>query len=512
MTAKRTPPPGALEASSALNPPRFANFGPSPALPEGFSTRLRSVCGTVRSDDAARVEAGRDWWPLSALWAANGRSPCLPELVAVPSSLAEVSAVTSLCNRERVPLTVFAGASGVCGASLPLKSGVSLDMTGLQGISDVDATSRTVEVRAGTFGQDFEDGLRSAYDLTVGHWPQSMTLSTVGGWVACRGAGQFSTRYGKIEDIVTALEVVLADGTVLHLGGAYPRSATGPDLSQLFIGSEGTLGVITSVRLRAHKVPPATSRFAYGFSDFESGLRACMRILQRGATPAVLRLYDRVESERNFAAAGTCVLLVADEADPVVLDAVTRMVDEECAEASRLGAEPVEAWFEHRNQVPDIASLVAGGLVVDTVEVAGSWRALPAIYSEALSALRGLEATVAASAHQSHAYIDGACLYFTFAGRPDRASEAAHAVPTGARGVAWSPESSAEVFYKAAFDAVTRAALRNGGTVSHHHGIGLNRAGYMSDQLGAGLDVLRALKGALDPNGILNPGKLWHSQ
>ncbi len=512
MKAKRTPPPRALDGSSEPNPPRFALSRSFPAMPNGFASRLRGVCGSVRADQAARVEASRDWWPLSTLWALNGRSPCLPDLVAVPSSLEEVSAVASLCNREKVPLTVFAGASGVCGASIPLQSGVSLDMTGMEGIVDVDATSRTVEVRAGTFGQAFEDGLRSNYDLTVGHWPQSIALSTVGGWVACRGAGQFSTRYGKIEDMVTALEVVLADGTVLHTGGAYPRSATGPDLTQLFVGSEGTLGVITSVRLRAHKVPPAESKFAYGFTDFESGLEACRRVLQRGATPAVLRLYDRAESERHFAGVGACVLLVADEADPVMLDAATKVVADECSDASQLGADLVETWFERRNDIPDIANLVAAGLVVDTVEVAGSWRALPAIYAEALAALRSLEGTLAASAHQSHAYSDGACLYFTFAGRPvddPRPGDSARAAATSP---AWKPEGAAELFYRAAFDAVTHAALRNGGTVSHHHGVGLNRAGYMREHLGTGLDVLRSLKGALDPNGILNPGKLGFVQ
>ncbi len=508
MTAKRTPPPGALDASSAVNPVRFALSRSSHTLPEAFASRLRGVCGTVLHDDAARVEAGRDWWPLSAVWASQGRQPCLPQLVAVPSSIQEVSAVSALCNRERVPLTVFAGASGVCGASLPLRSGVSLDVTALHGISDVDAKSRTVQVGAGTFGQDLENELRSSHDLTVGHWPQSMALSTVGGWVACRGAGQFSTRYGKIEDMVTALEVVLADGTVVDTGGAYPKSATGPDLTQVFLGSEGTLGVITSVRLRAHKVPAATTRFAYGFKDFDSGLEACRRVLQRGATPAVLRLYDRTESERNFAFAGVCVLLVADEADPVMLEATQRVVDEECGEASQLGPDPVEQWFKHRNEIPDIAGLVAAGLVVDTVEVAGSWGALPAMYSEALSALRGVEGTVAASAHQSHAYSDGACLYFTFAGRPADTGRYSDAGQTAGMSPSWTPDSAAEAFYKEAFDAVTLAALRNGGTVSHHHGIGLNRAGYMKQHLGAGLDVLRALKGALDPNGILNPGKL----
>ena len=503
---QRTAPPGALGAHAAHQPTRFEVSGGNVAVSDDFVRRLAGVCVEVTTSDAARVEAGRDWWPLSAVWAANATSPALPAVVAAPASTAEVADIVKLCSETRVPLTVFGGASGVCGGSIPLHGGVSLDMTGIFGIRDVDATSQTVEAGAGTFGLAFEEELRSTHSLTVGHWPQSMVMSTVGGWVACRGAGQYSTRYGKIEDIVLGLEVVLADGSVIHTGGHFPRSATGPDLNQLFLGSEGTLGVITSVRMRAHPVAEAQTRRAYGFASFETGLVACRRILQRGATPAVLRLYDKTESNRNFNSNDVALLIVLDEGDQKLIDAVMSVVDEECAAASRLGEEPVTHWLEHRNRVPDIAELVAAGLVVDTVEVAGSWRALEAIYQEALSALLSLEGTVAASAHQSHAYSDGACLYFTFAGRPPQSTPgiASHEVSTTIQ--------SAESYYHKAFDAVTLATLANGGTLSHHHGVGLNRSRYMRRQLGAGRDVLRSIKMALDPHGILNPGKLGFDQ
>src|SRR4029079_16622400 len=138
----------------------------------------------------------------------------------------------------------------------PVFGGVLLDLTALKGIVSVDTTSMLVDVRAGTFGDVFEDALRDQYGVTCGHWPQSMALSTVGGWVACRGAGQMSTRYGKIEDIVEGLDVVLADGTLITTGGA-PRAAVGPDLNQVFLGSEGTLGVVVGARLRAHRLPAA---------------------------------------------------------------------------------------------------------------------------------------------------------------------------------------------------------------------------------------------------------------
>ncbi len=468
------------------------------AVDDTLVRRLADACASVSTLDDDRTEAGRDWWPLAIGWAAGGAVPSRPAVVARPTDTAQVSAVLALCDAERIPVTPAGGRSGVCGASIPLFGGVALDLCGLAGIGDVDATSLVADLRAGTFGPDVEAGLRDGHGLTLGHWPQSMDLSTVGGWLACRGAGQYSNRYGKIEDMVLGLEVVLADGRVVRTGGRGPRSATGPDLTQLFVGSEGTLGVITEGRFRVHPVPAGDGRRAFGFGSFADGLDACRRILRRGATPAVLRLYDATESGRSFDLGGTNVLVVLDEADPALVAATLGIVDQECAAADPLDAGLVDRWLGHRNDVSALAPLWRAGVVVDTVEVSGRWAALPGLYDAVLGALASVEGTLVASSHQSHAYTDGACLYFTFAGRPP---EEVAADPDGRD--AW-----VSTYYRRAWDEVTRATLDAGGALSHHHGIGLNRARFLADGLGPAFDVLASVKAALDPHGILNPGKL----
>jgi alkyldihydroxyacetonephosphate synthase len=379
----------------------------------------------------------------------------------------------------------------VCGASIPVFGGVALDLTGMEGIVDVDDASLLVTARAGTFGDVFEDELRAGYGLTGGHWPQSIALSTVGGWVACRGAGQYSTRYGKIEDIVRGLEVVLADGTIVRTGGRGPRQAVGPDLNQLFVGSEGTLGVITEVEFRAHPVPSGEGRAAYGFASFADGLEACRLILRADANPAVLRLYDGRESRRHFdTPRGQSVLLVLDEAEPALVAGNLAVVADACTAvgAERLDDHLLDHWLETRNDVAGLEKAVRGGVVVDTTEISGRWRDLPGIYDAVVAAMEAVPGTIAITSHQSHAYTDGACLYFTWAGQTD----------------------DVERFYNSAWDAVTNTVLAHGGALSHHHGVGLNRGRFVTDALGAaGYDVLRSVKTALDPNGILNPGKFF---
>jgi len=457
--------------------------------------RLADVCA-VDDDDDGRAEAGRDWWPVAIGWAVDGEVPSRPAVVARPSDTAQVASVLALCHEARVPVTPAGGRSGVCGASVPLFGGVALDLCGLAGVGDVDTESLVADIRAGTFGPDVESTLRAGSGVTLGHWPQSMDLSTVGGWLACRGAGQYSNRYGKIEDMVIGLEVVLADGRVVRTGGHGPRSATGPDLTQLFVGSEGTLGVITEGRFRVRPVPEGEGQRAFGFTSFADGLDACRRILRRDATPAVLRLYDETESARSFEQPDTNVLIVLDEGDPGLVEATLGVVDQECRGSDPLDVALVERWLGHRNDVSALAPLWRSGIVVDTVEIAGRWRALPGLYRAVLDALGRVEGTLVASSHQSHAYSDGACLYFTFAGRP------ASGVPDADRR-AWVAG-----YYRRAWDEVTAATMDAGGAISHHHGIGINRARFMPDALGAGFEVLASLKGALDPHGILNPGKL----
>jgi alkyldihydroxyacetonephosphate synthase len=450
--------------------------------------RLEATGAELVDDEHAVADASRDWWPLAMIWALDGQVAARASVVVRPHDVSEVSAVLNACNDARVPVTAVAGRSGVCGAGVPVFGGVALDTTALEGITGVDHTSMLVDVRAGTFGDVFEDALRDAHGVTCGHWPQSMALSTVGGWLACRGAGQMSTRYGKIEDIVVGLDVVLADGTVVTTGGA-PRQAVGPDLTQLFVGSEGTLGVIVGARLRVHPLPEAETRGAYAFASFTDGLDAMRRIVQRGATPAVLRLYDPFEANRNYQTGDDAnVLLVLDEGDAHVIEATRRIVGEECAKADQLDVALVGTWLEHRNDVSALEALISRGYVVDTMEVAAPWRVLPDLYARTTDAMRAIEHTLVASAHQSHSYLDGACLYFTFAGKP--------------------PEDEREDYYRAVWDAGQRAVLAAGGALSHHHGVGLNRARFVREALGSGLDVLESVKGALDPSGILNPGKL----
>jgi alkyldihydroxyacetonephosphate synthase len=455
-------------------------------VPDALVDRLSSICPTTVDADALG-EASRDWWPQAMIWALDGQVAARAGAVASPTTADQVADVLAACNEARVPVTAAAGRSGVCGASVPLHGGVVLDLCGLSGIVDVDPTSLVLDVLPGTFGDHLEHELRRDHGLTLGHWPQSVALSTVGGWLACRSAGQLSTRYGKIEDMVLGMDVALADGRSISTGGA-PRAAVGPDLNQLFVGSEGTLGIVTGARLRLHAAPVHERRAAYAFASFEDGLEATRHVLQRGGRPAVLRLYDAAEADRTYKTGDRSLLLVLDEGEGGAVDATMELVAEVCRDAQRADPEHVGHWLEHRNDVAALEALISRGYVVDTMEVVGRWRDLPAIYASAIKALQGVEGTLSASAHQSHSYTDGACLYFTFAAKTE-------------------PDDR-DRYYREAWDAGTRAVLAAGGALSHHHGVGVNRSRFMAEALGPAFDVLVAVKQALDPNGILNPGKL----
>jgi len=478
--------------SSPRDPIEFAGTSIEPRkkvaeLDRQVVADLAAGCPTS-TEPGEQVAHSRDWWPLAMHWAIAGRTWSIPGAVCSPTTTEEVAHVVGVCSRHHVPITPMAGRSSVTGAAIPAAGGVALDMTRMNRLLTVDNQSGIVCVEPGMFGPELEDALQNKHHLTVGHFPQSFDISTVGGWVASRGAGQYSTRYGKIEDIVVGLEVVLADGRIVRFG-PHAAAAQGPELLQLFIGSEGTLGVITKAWLRAHPLPEHRGLAAYSFGSIEEGIASMRDSVRHGATPAVLRLYDDIESARSHGASDSrCTLLVLDEGTPEIVDATLAVVERFVMQHGGRTESPslVERWLEHRNEVSALAALTHKGFVVDTMEVTSSWSSANAVVAAVKQAAQGVDGVRNASVHLSHSYLDGACLYFTFAAKTD----------------------DPELTYVALWDAAQHAALDQGATLSHHHGVGMSRARFMERALGDSLAVLREIKRTLDPQGILNPGKL----
>ena len=453
--------------------------------------KLSVVADEVITSHDEFVVNTRDWWARTMI-AETSATPAVAGGVFVRvSTIGQVQSVMRLAHAAKCPVTVSAGRSNVTGAALPLKGGIVLDVCNLNRLVDFDAESQIVEVEAGMFGDIFENTIQNDYGMTMGHWPSSFGISTIGGWIACRGAGQLSTRYGKIEDMVYGIDVVLADGSLVTLGNA-TRAAIGPDLQQIFIGSEGTLGIIVKARLKLNRLPDYSRAIAYGFKSFALGLEACRLIMQAGASPAVLRLYDQLESGVQFGLPDTNLLLIADEGQKEIVDAIIDVSDKVCAGLGEiLDADKIfEKWLDTRYLTGKSAEGFkrSPGFVADTLEMSGCWRDLPKIYDEVISALAAIPGTLAGSAHQSHAYVNGACLYFSLRGDV-------------------AVEKRAE-WYRSAWDAANAVLLKYGATLSHHHGVGLLRAPYMRDALGSAFPVLETVKKAFDPDNLLNPGKL----
>lgn len=490
----------------------------------------------------------RDNLPAKIIDVRDGIIDPLPQVVVRPGSAAEISKVFKLARKHVVPVTPYAAGSGVCGGVVPLKGGISLDVKRLDRILELDGKSQVVRVQAGMNGEIFERELNAA-GFTHGHFPSSIYTSTVGGWLAARSAGQFSSLYGKIEDMVESLEVVLPDGTIVEqapVGGP----AVGPDWRELFVGSEGTLGVITAATIRIHRFPEERAFASYLFPDVLSGLTAFRELLQAGLRPSVMRLYDEVDTflgsrsqsteqpakdaprteEREHGedelwgafyemvrssplARGLQMALGAGFSAPRMINRIAGLVPKECkavllfeGEAERCNLErelaheislkhgakdkgegPARRWLKRRYAVSYGQSKVFDALAfADTMEVAASWEKLPRLY---LNVREAISRHALVMAHFSHAYPEGCSIYFTFVG-------------AGA-----NHEQSRSRYDRLWKDALS-AALRAGGTCTHHHGVGMLKASAMAEEHGAGMRLFQAAKDALDEAGLANPGKL----
>jgi alkyldihydroxyacetonephosphate synthase len=455
---------------------------------------LRSELGAMVRDDPEVLAAHRaDAWVMAEWAALAGRTGPPPLAVLEPTTTEEVARAVRACAAHGVPVVTRGGGSGVCGAIQAGPGHVVLSTLRLAGLVRLAADDLLASFRAGTIGSDAEEYVRP-HGLTIGHWPQSVSLSTVGGWVATRAAGQYSTAYGSIEDILIALEAVLPDGSVLRTRET-PRAGTGPDLRQLFLGGEGTLGVVTEVTLSLRALPEASKGQALHFGSFHAALAAARRILRAGFLPPVVRFYDPRESRRHFrdfVPRGRALLLLLHEGAEPVVSAEQPAVEELCREGGGIATDPaaVDHWLAQRNQVASFRSFLEQGVVVDTIEVAALWSRLPGLYDAVTSSLSEVPGILAATAHASHVYRSGANLYFSFAAKPTEPAQI--------------PATYAECWRR-----TMEATLGAGGSIAHHHGIGRVRRGWLPQEIGAsGVEVLHALKRALDPDGLMNPGNL----
>jgi alkyldihydroxyacetonephosphate synthase len=458
---------------------------------DSFARAATDIVGSenISVNQSDLLAAGRDYWPPGSLWMLEGKIPAFPQLVVWPQTTEEVAGLLALANGLKVPVTPYGEGSGALGGSVPLKGGVTLDLKKMNRVSSLDEENLMVTVECGLNGSAYEDKLNRA-GYTGGHFPQSLHCSSVGGWLACRAAGQFSTRYGKIEDMVVSLEAVLPDGTVFS-GRSVPRTATGPRADLLFLGSEGALGIITKATLRIWPLPEKRHLAAYTFEQFEEGIEAIRRFMRTGVRPAVVRLYDAQETGNHFPELGdkSPVLILLIEGPEKIVKAEAEIIDLLVSDsgARDVGPEHVEHWLEKRFDVSVASRLFQKGAVLDTIEVTTNWHNAYSTYIAMQKALQSVEGTMLASGHYSHVYPEGAALYVTAVG---------------------FPADDKLGYYKRIWQAAMEACIAEGAAISHHHGIGLHRGLWMKEEHGAGLDVLRRIKGALDPNGIMNPGKL----
>lgn len=503
-----------------------------PAAPRSAVTRDALVVGASRlspaaaaaiaatgadldASDDARLACGAGFSYLDLLERRSGRPPTTDAVVS-PRTPTQVRALLQVAAEHDLALTPFGGGTSVVGGVRPAvgshQAVVAMSFDEMADVIDIDDVNMTVTVGPGVTGPVLERIL-GARDLMLGHLPQSWERATIGGYAATRSAGQASSGYGRSDEMIEAIKVVTPRGD-FDLGRA-PMSAAGPDLRQLFVGSEGAFGVITEITLRIRRVPPVRRYEGVMFRDYASALTCFRRIEQRRCAADVMRLSDPPET------AATMGLSVPAK-KAAILDKYVRLrgVTEPClgifgwegtrtqvgarrdetwrelrrAGAVGLGAKVGEAWRHSRFGGPYLRDvLMDAGYLVETLETATTWRRLPGVRDDVIGAIRdsmaaeGLHPWV--MSHLSHVYESGGSLYVTVVAPVDPAD----------------PEGQWRRAKAAACDAITA----DGATITHHHAIGRDHAPWLKCDIGApGVDLLREIKGYLDPEKVLNPGAL----
>ncbi|WP_265305479.1 FAD-binding oxidoreductase [Verminephrobacter eiseniae] len=442
----------------------------------------------------ARLAYARDRLPFAVFRErAGGIAGAVPRLILRPADAAQVAAIVRHACANGIPVIPYGSGSGVLGGAIALGGEVLVDLRRLDRIVAIHPLDAMVTVECGMNGARLEAAL-DAQGLTTGHLPQSIEISTVGGWVACRGGGQASSRYGKIEDIVVGLKAVLPDGRSIEVRPVARRSV-GPSILDLLVGSEGVFGIITEVTLRVWKKPALERAVVLAFPSLPAAWGCAREMMQAELRPQIVRIYDHVESaERTrdlapFEARPILAMMAFCGSEPMVTaESSTALAIAAAFDGRQAPLGPFEHWQQNR-YVAYSQKWHAAGYFNDTIEVAANWSAIPALYEAIALAVRQVHPLLHFGAHWSHVYPEGACQYMTVRLPP---MDAQTALPLHAE----------------LWQVVQDLTLAHGGSIAHHHGAGLFRGPWMGRELGTGLDVLQAIKDALDPGNLLNPGKL----
>lgn len=499
---------------------------PAPRVAPGLLEALQDMVGgenlSVGKQSRLTHAMGKSYCDLVRF--RRGQVDHPPDLVVYPQNEGQVRDVLLLAKRERYAVIPFGGGTSVVGGVEPvetpgLRGAISLDLGRMNQVLEVDDLSRIATVQAGIRGPALESALaRRGY--TLGHFPQSFELSTLGGWIATRSAGQQSTRYGKIEEMVVSLRTITPSGPIETR--RVPASASGPSLKELLMGSEGTYGIITQASLAIHPQPALRDYRGLWFRSFPEGLAAIREMIQGGLRPATVRLSDPEETQttlalrrlptglkalkerlgrwllrlKGYSLSSGSLLILGFEGEEAAVEREMRAAVEVCTQhrGYSLGKGPGQAWYQERFETPYLRDLLLDwGLMVDTLETATTWDNLEALQARVRGAIeRAIEEMGChplVISHVSHVYPQGASLYYTFLSERLPGQEIEQ--------------------WRQIKEAATSSILEGGGALSHHHGVGLVHLPWMEREHGReGMKVLRALKGAVDPSGIMNPGKL----
>ena len=418
------------------------------------------------------------WWPL--VWI--NRSYLGSAIAAVlPESVEDVVRLVRFAYERGVPLNVVGGGSSVTGASVP-RGGVVVDLKRLNKIREVNSRQRYAVAEAGVVLQELEQALNQA-GLTLGQFPQSIDIATLGGFVSTMGSGHSSSGYGNVEDVVSRLEVVVLPGEVYWTSfRRVPRSSLGPDLARVFVGAEGAFGVITAAEVKLYDLPRFIWEDSALFSTFEEGVETVEKLASLDLPPKMVRLYDELETTYYTGLEGAVLIFRFATQTKAFLEASKSEVSNILMQGFR-GPELVHKLLQERQSYREhITKILQRGLVVDTVEVATTWDRVMDLHRSVKEGLRNVEGVYFVTAHLSHIYRHGACLYFT---------------------ILFAPSES---LYFKIWDTVYSEAERFGATISHHHGTGILKQRYL--ELEKPAELYRRLKAAFDPKGLLNPGRL----